>query len=285
LPNKSLFNFLYNGSFEWEEEFGEMGGEECMAKFYETVDRVTRECVPTKLMRTGNKPLWMTGNIIRMLRRKRRLWRAYTEERYYRQDFRDYQAYQEVQKEIRKEIKKAKRKLERSLAKKAKKNPKKFYSYLKSKTSNRVSVGPLMGEDGLVTDSKEMASILNAQYTSVFTREDTTNMPGPEYLFTGDDPLTDVRFEKEEVEKKLKNIKASGAPGPDKVWSRVLHDMADILAGPLTIIFNKLMEEGVSRPYGDWPMSAPSSRRGPRGTLPTTGPCRSPVLWGRSWRA
>ena len=108
-----------------------MGGEERMAKFYETVERVTRECVPTKLRRTGNKPLWMTGNIMRMLRRKRRLWRAYTEEGYYRQDFRDYQAYQEVQKEIRKEIKKegdqikkAKRKLERSLAKK---DHKKFY--------------------------------------------------------------------------------------------------------------------------------------------------------------
>ena len=111
------------GEVEWEEEFGEMGGEECMAKFYETVERVTRECVPTKLRRTGNKPLWMTGNIMRMLRRKRRLWRAYTEEGYYSLDFRDYLAYQEVQKEIRKEIKKAKRKLERSLAKKAKKDP------------------------------------------------------------------------------------------------------------------------------------------------------------------
>ena len=136
-----------------------------MAKFYETVERVTRECVPNKLRRTGNKPLWMTGNIMRMLRRKRRLWRAYTEEGYYRQDFRDYLAYQEVQKEIRKEIKKAKRKLERSLAKKAKKDPREVLL----KTSNRVSVGPLRGEDGLVTDSKEMAGILNAQYTSVLT--------------------------------------------------------------------------------------------------------------------
>ena len=232
------------GEVEWEEEFGDLGGVECMAKFYETVDRVTRECVPTKLRRTGSKPLWMTGNIMRMLRRKRRLWRAYTEERYYRQDFRDYQAYQEVQREIRKEIKKAKRKLERSLAKKAKKDPKKFYSYMKSKTANKVRVGPLVGEEGLVTDSKEMAGILNAQYTSVFTTEDTNNMPEPEHLFTGDDPLTEVRFERGEVEGKLKNIKASGAPGPDKVWSRVLHDMAEILAGPLTIIYNRLMEEG-----------------------------------------
>ena len=30
----------------------------------------------------------------------------------------------------------------------AKKNPKKFYAYMKSKTSNKVSVGPLRGEEG-----------------------------------------------------------------------------------------------------------------------------------------
>ena len=89
--------------------------------------------------------MWMTSKIMRKLRRKRRLWRAYAEERYSRQDFRDYHAYQEVQKEIKKLIKKAKRKLERSLAKKAKKDPKKLCYYLKSKTSNRGSVGLLMG--------------------------------------------------------------------------------------------------------------------------------------------
>ena len=232
------------GEVDWEVEFGQMGGKECMDKFYQVVDKITKECVPTKWRRAGSRPLWMTQNIMRMLRRKRRLWRAYSGEEYYRQDYRDYLAYQEVQREIRKEIKKAKRKLEKSLAKNARKDPKRFYSYLKSKTSNRVSVGPLMGEEGLVTDNKEMAGILNAQYTSVFTSEDMTNLPDPEVLFTGDDRLADIRFGVEEVEKKLKNIKANGAPGPDRVWSKVLHSMADILAGPLAIIYNKLMEEG-----------------------------------------
>ena len=101
-----------------------------------------------------------------------------------------------------------------------------------------------MGAEGLVSDDKEMAGILNAQYTSVFTSEDLTNMPEPEVLFNGDGRLTDMRFGVEEVKKKLRNIKADGAPGPDKVWSKVLHSMADILAGPLATIFNKLMEEG-----------------------------------------
>ena len=111
---------------DWEEEFREMGGVECMDKFYSVVEQVTKDCVPMKLRRGSNKPLWMTGNIMRLLRRKRRLWRAYSTEEYYGQDFRDYMAYKEIQQEIKREVKKAKRKLERDLAKKAKKNPKRF---------------------------------------------------------------------------------------------------------------------------------------------------------------
>ena len=232
------------GEVAWGEEFGQLGGVQCMDKFYEVLDRVTRDCVPTKLRRTSSRPLWMNQNIMRMLRRKRRLWRAYTGEGYYRQDYRDYLAYQEVQKELKKAIRKAKRKLEKDLAKKAKKNPKKFFSYMRTKTANRVSVGPLLGEGGLVSDSKEMAGILNAQYTGVFTREDTGDLPEAEKLYTGNEPLTDIRFVSKEVETKLRNIKQTGAPGPDKVWSKVLHDMADILAEPLAAIYNKLMEEG-----------------------------------------
>ena len=246
------------GEVDWEVELGQLGGRESMDKFYQVVDRVTRECVPTKMRRAGTRPLWMTQNIMRMIRRKRRLWRAYSREEYYRQDYSDYLAYQEVQREMRKEIKKTKRKLEKGLAKKARKDPKRFYSYLKSKTCNRVSGGPLMGEEGLVTGSSEMAGILNAQYTSVFISEDMTNLPDPEVLFTGEDRLADLRFEVEEVEKKLKNLKSCGAPGPDRVWSKVLHSMADILAGPLAIIYNKLMEEGnvpnIWRMANVWPI-------------------------------
>ena len=131
----------------WEDELRDLGGGEAMDRFYEIVDRVTGECVPNKRRRAANRPLWMTGNIMRRIRKKRRLWRAYTGEKYYMADHRDFVAYQEVQREIKRQIRRAKRKLERSLAKKGKKNSKRFHAYMKSKTSNKVSVGPLMGEE------------------------------------------------------------------------------------------------------------------------------------------
>ena len=69
----------------------------------------------------------------------------------------------------RKRLKRLSRMLKESwkeiLPRMPKKNPKAFYSYIKKKTSNKVTVGPLKNADGnLVVDDKEMAEILNNHY-------------------------------------------------------------------------------------------------------------------------
>ena len=110
---------------------------------------------------------------MRLLRKKRRLLKTYTSHEYYREDFESWQAYKNVQTEVKKAVRQARRKLEKKLAKAAKKNPKQFFSYLKKKSSNRVSVGPLKVGDRLVTDDTQMADILNNYFCSVFTHEGT----------------------------------------------------------------------------------------------------------------
>ena len=66
----------------------------------------------------------------------------------------------------------AKRNFERKLAKDAKKNPKAFYSYMKRKTSNWVTVGPFRDSSWqLVTDDRLMAEQLNHFFSTVFTQE------------------------------------------------------------------------------------------------------------------
>ena len=117
-------------------------------------------------------------------------------------------------------------------------DPKKFFSYLKSKTSN-VSGGPLVRKEGMVTDNREIAEIMNAQYAWVFTREDTIILPERVHLFH----LLRLSSRGRRLKRSWKNIKAAGAPGQVKVWSKVLQNMADLLAGPLTTIYSSLMEE------------------------------------------
>ena len=150
-----------------------------------------------------------------------------------------------IQKEVEKSVKMAKRKLERKLAKNAKKNPKAFYSYIKKKRSNRVTVGPLKNKEGkLVTEDQEMVELLNNHYCSVFTVEEVAEMPAVEQLYQGEEPLTTTEFVADNVKEKLSKLKPSAAPGPDKVWTRVLHSLAAELASPLAIIYTRLLGEG-----------------------------------------
>ena len=123
-------------------KFSDKGGEECMDLFYSVIQRETDKCIPKKMRRIGSRPIWMNKNILRMIRKKKRIWKAYSSQDYYQRDFQSFKAYKKVQSDVKKAVQQAKRKLEKSLAKNAKKNPKAFYSYLKKKNCNKVSVGP-----------------------------------------------------------------------------------------------------------------------------------------------
>ena len=136
-----------------------------------------------------------------------------------------------MEKEERRSVKHAKRTYEKKLAKEAKKNPKEFYSYLKSKTQNRESVGPLKSPDSkdeVVIDDAKMASMLNEFFSSVlFTQEDLSNLPTPETMYHGDSPLNDVEITSDKVKKKINGMRTTAAPGPDRLCPRLLMEVCD----------------------------------------------------------
>ena len=67
------------------------------------------------------KPWWMTKKVMRMIRKKRRMWRFYPTDPRARHDYNQYQAYKKIQKEVQAAVKNAKRNYERKLAKDCKK--------------------------------------------------------------------------------------------------------------------------------------------------------------------
>ena len=113
-------------NIDWKEEFGENNGTDCMDTLYKVLDREMDKFVPKKLRRADQKPIWFNKNILRLIRKKKRLWQWYMRDG--GKDYASYQAFRNIQKEVQKEVKKAKKKLERKLAKDAKKNSKQFYS-------------------------------------------------------------------------------------------------------------------------------------------------------------
>ena len=122
----------------WESKLVGKTRVESWEYFKAEVDDATEKCVPKKLRRIGSRPLWMTKNVMRLVRKKRRIWRWYTTSKDSKRDYEEFQAFKRVQDEVRKAVKNAKKNFEKKLAKEARKNnTKSFYSYLKKKTSNR----------------------------------------------------------------------------------------------------------------------------------------------------
>jgi hypothetical protein len=126
-------------AINWEGLVGKLGLES-MYTFYEEINRVVEDCVLKRRRRQGSKPVWMSKEMMRMIRKKRRMWKAFQETKQYQK----WQEFKKVQKEVQQAVKRAKRRVERKLAKGAKRCPKAFWSYIKQKMGNKVTVGPLI---------------------------------------------------------------------------------------------------------------------------------------------
>ena len=226
---------------DWESRFRGFNAEESWKKFKDKVSSSVDACIPKKKRRNGSKPLWMQRNVMRVIRKKRRLWKHYCDSR----EYQSYLAYKRVQNEAKKLVTKAKKEFEKKLAADAKKNPKAFYSYISNRSKVQSKVGPLKDPDGNVqTDDSAQAKILNDKFSTAFTRENTSSLPIPEQLFDPADgpPLSSVVITEKVVSDKINALKP-GAAGPDKIGPRTLRELCAQLSFPISLIFNKSLTE------------------------------------------
>lgn len=93
----------------------------------------------------------------------------------------------------------------------------KYTKYVKSKTKNKTTVGPLVTQDKkIITDNKEMAEMLNQFFSSVFTKEDLNNVPDAEAEIVTR-AMPPVQVSEQDVAKKIRELRRDAAAGPDGV--------------------------------------------------------------------
>ena len=86
-----------------------------------------------------------------------------------------------------------------------------------------------------------MCYILNNFFTSVFTDEDTTDIPISEQMCNVD--IDSLTVDEEMFVKRLSQTKHS-APGPDKITKRILSELRDVVSQPLCMLSNKSLCTG-----------------------------------------
>jgi len=83
-----------------------------------------------------------------------------------------------------------------------------------------------------------MAEQLNDYFSSVFTRQNLSQMPSMDKMSDDADrtSLSDIRINSDQVMKKLDRLRSEKASEPDDLSPRVLKEVKEEICEPLTII-------------------------------------------------
>lgn len=228
-------------NIDWEREINNV--HDGWNKLKSVIDNVTEKYVPKVIIKNdAQKPLWMNSYIVRLQRKKSRL---YKKKKANNCD-ENIQNYDAVSKELRKAVRRAKRKVEVKISKQSGNDGrKKFNAYVKKKLGNNFGTGPLMENNKIITDDLGMANILNNQFSSVFT----TDQPNVNYV----QPMTRAEVEeklfefvvtKNDISKRIDDMKNGKAPGPDGICTAVLKNLKNALLDPLQILFQLSLDTG-----------------------------------------
>ena len=165
-----------------------------------------------------------------------------------------------------KTLRKAKRRFQRGIALEAKSNPKGFWShtrrYLKPKSGVASLLADPKDKDSMKFDDVDKAAILLKQFSSVFTQEASARIPGIEKRT--EKVVKDLHITEDMVLKELKSINKNKSCGPDQLHPRLLIELLDHIAAPVTRLFNSTLKTGVL-PV-DWKRAfiTPISKKGSR---------------------
>ena len=189
------------------------------------------------------KPLWMTGKVSRNVKKKHKLWKKWKE---HNEDD-DLLRYKKQANKASKLVRRAKKEFENKIAQNIKKDSKSFYTYVRSKSRVKPSVGPLTDNTGsLVSSEKEMGNVLNKFFASVFTNENIQHLPEVRELFRGhvNEKICSYSITADMVKSKLSRLKMNKAPGVDSVGTRMLLELSEEISDTVAVLFNKSLTSG-----------------------------------------
>ena len=196
--------------------------------------------VPSKLSSTRYNLPWLTTEVKRMIRKKKRAYnKAKNGNEIHRAKFK------RLQNATRDALRKSHWNYVNSMLQEGidTGDNKKFWRYMKAQRQDSQGVAPLKDGSRLLSDSLSKARKLGAQFSSVFTKDtpesSSIRKEGPNYP-----PIPDLNITTDGVQKLLMELNPGKASGPDEMPARLLKNLASEIAPVLTAIFKQSISTG-----------------------------------------
>jgi hypothetical protein len=157
---------------------------------------------------------------------------------------------EETESEISASLYRHRTRIEREKVSQIKSNPNVFYKYARKFSKSAESIGPLLDkEDNPISTTREMAAILNHQYSSMWskptfvfdctTAEVVLKLEPPQ-----EDCLTDIHVSQTNVRTALTSLSSGAAPGPDGIPVAIIKGGGDLVVIALSDIFDLSLKSG-----------------------------------------
>ena len=229
-------------NIDWDATLNGLSTQDAMDRVESLYKVALEQCIPKKEYSTTrkSKPIWLTRSALRKCRKKHSAWVRYLNTK----QGDDYRKYIQERNAANKDVRRSRRSFETKIAKECKKNAKGVWNYIKKQRKSGNAMPDLKREDGSFTSNdEEAAEALSQQYYNTFTKEDTTNIPDIEAKPLQTNKLKTYNINKERVLKVIENLKPNKSPGIDGIHPRVLKELSDVIAYPITLIYQKSVEE------------------------------------------
>ena len=144
-------------------------------------------------------------------------------------------------------MRQAKMKFESDIDLKSMSDPKVFWSNIRSRLKTKTGVAPLLEDitdpNSIKFGDQDKAKILQKQFSNVFTLEPEDEVP--KLPNRTNDATCEINITNEMVNEEISKIKINKSCGPDEIQPVMLKELVEYVSGPIALLLNKTIKEGV----------------------------------------